>query len=54
LDYAQLMMDEMDSIENDSEYSKTVIVINVSAVCIIDDDELFEMWLSIEADRIAR
>ena len=23
-------------------------------VCIIDDDELFEMWLTVEADRIAR
>ena len=33
---------------------KTFIPINFRAVCIIDDDELFEMWLSIEADRIAR
>jgi hypothetical protein len=25
-----------------------------SAICIIDDDELFEMWCSIEVNRLAR
>jgi hypothetical protein len=45
---------DMDVVENDPKYFSIVDKLTSRDVRIIDDDEMFEMWLSIEVDRLAR
>jgi hypothetical protein len=45
---------DADTMENDSKYFPIVNELTFRTIRIIDDDDLFEMWLSIEVDRLAR
>ena len=48
------MNDMTNSLGDDPEYIPHLCSLIVRSICIIDDDELFEMWVASEVDRIAR